>query len=43
MANIIAEKLISFKTLEQKIFQYVCMLAVETTRILLEEYDKSLA
>ena len=42
MANIIAEKLISFKTLEQKIFQYVCMLAIEITRILLEEYDKDL-
>ncbi len=42
MANIIAEKLISFKTLEQRIFQYVCMLAVEITRILLEEYDKDL-
>ncbi len=42
MATIIAEKLISFKTLEQKIFQFVCMLAVEITRILLEEYDKDL-
>ena len=42
MATIIAEKLISFKTLEQRIFQFVCMLAVEITQILLEEYDKDL-
>ena len=42
MASIIAEKLISFKALERKIFDYVCMLAVQITQILLEEYDLDL-
>ena len=42
MASIIAEKLISFKVLEEKIFEFVCMLAVEITKILLEAYDDDL-
>ena len=42
MASIIAEKLISFKVLEEKTFEFVCMLAVEITKILLEAYDDDL-
>ena len=43
MKSIVDEKLVSFKTLEQKIFAYVCELAQEITRIILENYDKELA
>lgn len=43
MKSIVEEKLISFKTLEQKIFSYVCELGREITRILLERYDAELA
>lgn len=38
----VEEKLISFKTLEQKIFDYVCELGREITRNVLENYDKEL-
>lgn len=43
MKTIVEEKLISFKTLEQKIFAYVCGLGCEIARILLESYDAELA
>ena len=43
MKSIVEEKLVSFKTLEQKVFRYVCELAQEITRITLENYDAELA
>ena len=43
MKSIVEEKLVPFKTLEQKVFRYVCELAQEITRILLESYDAELA
>ena len=43
MNTIVDEKLISFKELEQKIFKFVCDLACEITRIMLESYDDKLA
>lgn len=43
MDTIVNEDLISFKTLEQKIFAYVCEMGREITRIMLEAYDKELA
>lgn len=43
MNTIVAEKLISFKELEQKVFKYVCELGCEITQIILESYDKELA
>lgn len=43
MKSIVEEKLVSFKELEQKVFQYACELACEITKILLETYDKELA
>ncbi len=43
MKSIVEEKLVSFKTLEQKVFRYVCELAQEITRIMLENYDMELA
>ena len=43
MSTILNENLISFKELEKKIFAYVCELAREITRIMLESYDKELA
>ncbi len=43
MESIVEEKLVSFKTLEQKIFSYVCELGREITTIMLETYDKELA
>lgn len=43
MKSIVEEKLVSFKTLEQEIFRYVCELAQESTRIMLENYDEELA
>lgn len=43
MKTIVEEKPISFKTLEQKIFSYVCELGREITRIMLEGYDAELA
>lgn len=43
MKSIVEEKLISFKSLEQKIFTYVCELGREITRIMLESYDTELA
>ena len=43
MNTIVDEKLISFKELEQKIFKFVCELACEITRIMLESYDDKLA
>ncbi len=43
MESIVEEKLVSFKTLEQKIFSYVCELGREITTIMLEIYDKELA
>lgn len=42
MNTILAENLVSFKELEQKIFAYVCELGREITQIMLESYDKSL-
>lgn len=43
MNLIVEENLVSFKELEQSIFDFVCGLAREITRILLESYDKELA
>lgn len=43
MKSIVEEKLVPFKELEQKIFEYVCELGREITRIMLESYDKELA
>ena len=43
MNPIVAENLISFKELEQKIFAYVCELGREITQIMLESYDRELA
>ena len=43
MNTIVDEKLISFKELEQKIFNYVCELGREMTQIILESYDNELA
>ena len=43
MESIVTENLVSFKELEKKIFQYVCELGREITRIMLENYDRELA
>lgn len=43
MKSIVEEKLVSFKSLEQKIFADVCELGREITRIMLENYDAELA
>lgn len=43
MKSIVKEKLVSFKDLEQKIFNYVCELGRDITRIMLESYDDELA
>ena len=43
MKSIVEEKLVSFKTLEQKVFRYVCELAQEITQLMLENYDAELA
>lgn len=43
MESIVEERLISFKELEQRIFDYVCTLGREITQIILERYDKELA
>ena len=43
MSIIVEENLVSFKELEQKIFDYVCELGREITQIMLESYDKELA
>ena len=43
MNTIVEENPISFKELEKKIFNYVCELGREMTKIMLESYDKELA
>lgn len=43
MNTIVNEELVSFKELEQKIYSYVCELAREITKQMLESYDKELA
>ena len=43
MNHIVEENQVSFKTLEQKIFDYICELGRETTRSILESYDNELA
>ena len=43
MNLIVKESQVSFKELEQKIFDYVCELGRDITRIMLESYDKELA
>lgn len=43
MKSIVEEKLISFRTLKQKIFSYVCELGREITTAMLEAYGKELA
>ena len=43
MDTIVEEKLISFKSLEQKIYKYICTYGAELTRIVLEKYDDELA
>jgi hypothetical protein len=42
MNTIVNEKLIPFKELEQKIFNYICELGREITQIMLERYDNEL-
>jgi hypothetical protein len=42
MSTIVKETPVSFKTLEQKIYEYVCELGREITRNVLENYDKEL-
>ncbi|WP_330680120.1 UPF0236 family transposase-like protein [Sellimonas catena] len=43
MKSIVEEKLVSFKTLEQKVFAYVCELGRMITQVILENYDDELA
>lgn len=43
MKSIVEEKRVSFKTLEQKIFAYVCELGRTITQAILENYDDELA
>lgn len=43
MVNILSDELVSFKVMEQKIFDFVCELGREITQIMLESYDKELA
>ena len=43
MKSIVEEKLVSFKTLEQKVFAYVCELGRMITQVILETYDDELA
>lgn len=43
MTSIVDETLVSFNTLEKKIFNYVCTLAQEITKTMLESYDTELA
>ena len=43
MKSIVEEKLVSFKTLEQKVFAYVCELGRMITQVSLENYDDELA
>ena len=42
MDTIINEKLLTFKDIEKKIFEYACEMAREMTRELLEKYDRDL-
>ena len=43
MKLIVDENLLSFKVLEQKIFDYVCELGRQITQQILEGYDTELA
>ena len=43
MFNSLAEKEISFKELEQKVYKYVCELGCEITKMILETYDDEIA
>ena len=43
MKSIVEENLVSFKTLEQKVFAYVCELGRMITQSILENYDDELA
>lgn len=43
MKTIVEEKLVSFKTLEQKIYKFICAYGAELTRTILEENDDELA
>ena len=43
MKSIVEENLVSFKTLEQKVFAYVCELGRMITQVILENYDDELA
>lgn len=43
METIVKEELVSFKTLEQEIYAYVCKQACMITKIMLESYDDELA
>ena len=42
MDTIVEDKLVSFKELEQKIFNYVCEFGREITQLMLERYDEEL-
>jgi len=39
MKSIVKKKLVSLKTLEQKVFAFVCGLGRKITRVMLESYD----
>ena len=43
MSSIVYEKQISFNELENKIYNYVCDLGRQMTRIILEDYDETIA
>ena len=43
MSIIVNEQLVSFKELEQKIFNFVCEFGRELTQVMLESYDRKLA
>lgn len=42
MKTIVEESLVTFKELEKNIFRYVCDMAVEMTKTILEDYDREL-
>lgn len=42
MKTIVEESQVTFKELEQNIYKYVCDMAVEMTKIIMEDYDREL-
>lgn len=43
MEIIVNEESLSFKALEQKVYSYICEMGREITRVILEDYDQSIA